>query len=98
MIYKKLFEPLRIKGLTVKNRIVMPPMHNNLGNMEEGLTDRAIDFFAARAKGGFGMIGIGVIDTYFVPGASSPHAFYLMNDRHVEQHRRVVKEVRKYGA
>lgn len=98
MIYRKLFEPLRIRGLTLKNRIVMPPMHNNLGNMEEGLTDRAIDFFAARAKGGFGMIGIGVIDTYFVQGASSPHAFYLMKDRHLEQHRKVVREVRKYGA
>jgi len=98
MIYRKLFEPLQVKGLTLKNRIVMPPMHNNLGNMEEGITDRAVDFFAARAKGGFAMIGIGVIDTYFVQGASSPHAFYLMNDRHVEQHRKVVKEVRKCGA
>ncbi len=97
MILKKLFEPITIKGINIKNRIVMPPMHNNLGSMEEGITDQAIDFFSARAKGGFGMIGVGVIDTHFVPGASSPHAFYLMNDRHVEKHAKAVKEIKKYG-
>lgn len=81
MILRKLFEPITIKGLHVNNRVVMPPMHSNMGNMEQGITDEAIDFFSARAKGGFGMIGVGVIDTYFFPGASSPFAFFLMNDK-----------------
>jgi 2,4-dienoyl-CoA reductase (NADPH2) len=98
MILRKLFEPMVIKGLSVRNRMVMPPMHTNHGNMEEGITDQAVDFYGARAKGGFGMIGVGVIDTYFVPGASSPHAFFLMNDLHVKNHRRVVREIKKYGA
>lgn len=98
MILRKLFEPIVIKNLQVKNRIIMPPMHTNHGNMEDGITDQAMDFYAARAKGGFGMIGVGVIDTYFVPGASSPYAFFLMNDRHLENHSKVVKEIRKYGA
>lgn len=97
MILQKLFEPITIKGLNVKNRIIMPPMHNNLGSMEEGISDKAIDFFSARAKGGFGMIGIGVIDTYYVPGASSRNAFYLENEKHVEKHARVVEEIKKYG-
>lgn len=98
MILRKLFEPIVIKGLHVDNRIVMPPMHNNMGNRGEGITDEAIDFYAARANGGFGMIGIGVIDTYFVSGASSPHAFFLINENHVKNHRRAVKEIKKYGA
>jgi len=98
MILRKLFEPIVIKGLSIRNRIVMPPMHTNQGNMEEGITDQALDFYAARARGGFGMIGVGVIDTYFVPGASSPFGFYLMNDRHMKNHGRVVKEIKKFGA
>jgi 2,4-dienoyl-CoA reductase (NADPH2) len=98
MILRKLFEPIVIKGLSIKNRVVMPPMHTNQGNMEEGITDQASDFYAARAKGGFGMIGIGVIDTYFIPGASSPRSFFLMNDRQVKNHSKVVKEIKKYGA
>lgn len=96
MILQKLFEPIVIKGLQVRNRIIMPPMHTNHGSREEGITDQAIDFYAARARGGFGMIGVGVIDTYFVPGASSPNAFFLMNDKHVKNHRKVVKEIKKF--
>ncbi|MBW1945310.1 MAG: 2,4-dienoyl-CoA reductase, partial [Deltaproteobacteria bacterium] len=76
MIFKKLFEPITIKGLHIRNRIVMPPMHSNQGNLDEGISDEAINLFAARARGGFGLIGIGVIDTYFMEGASSPHAFF----------------------
>lgn len=98
MILRKLFEPIVIKNLQIKNRIIMPPMHANLGNMEDGITDQAMDFYVARAKGGFGMIGVGVIDTYFVPGASSPFSLFLMNERHIKNHRKVVQEIKKYGA
>jgi len=98
MIFKKLFEPVSIKGLQIKNRIIMPPMHSNMGNIEEGITDEAVDFFTARAKGGFGMIGIGVIDTYFVPGASSSLSFFLQNDVHTKNHERAVKEIKRHGA
>jgi 2,4-dienoyl-CoA reductase-like NADH-dependent reductase (Old Yellow Enzyme family) len=37
-------------------------LHTNHGSLEDGLTDLAIDFYVARAKGGFGMIGVGVLD------------------------------------
>ena len=48
----KLFEPLTINGMTLKNRIVMPPMQLQLG-----LTNRrARAFYLARAKGGVGAI------------------------------------------
>lgn len=98
MIFKKLFQPINIKGLHIRNRIVMPPMHSNQGNLEQGITDEAINLFAARARGGFGLIGIGVIDTYFMEGASSPHAFFLQNDAHVAKHREAVKKIKAHGA
>jgi len=72
MLTPMLFEPITIGGLSVKNRINMPPMHTNLGNEDEGITDAGIDFYVARAKGGFGLVGIGIIDSYFVKGAGSP--------------------------
>jgi len=58
MILRKLFEPIVMKGLSIKNRMVMPPMHINRGNREDGITDQAMDFYAARDKGGFGLIGV----------------------------------------
>jgi len=98
MLTPKLFEPITIGGLRVKNRINMPPMHTNLGNEEDGISNEGIDFYVARAKGGFGLIGIGIIDAYFVEGAGSPLEFFLENDRHIANYARCVKEIQKYGA
>ncbi len=47
-----LFDPLQIKGLELKNRIVFAPVVTNFGLRNE----RAINFFAARARGGVGLI------------------------------------------
>ena len=51
-ICPSLFDPLRIKGLELRNRIVFAPVVTNFGLRNE----RAINFFAARAKGGAGLI------------------------------------------
>ena len=53
----KLFEPGKIGKLIVKNRIAMAPM--SIGGLVEPdgrLSQRAIDYFVARAKGGTGLI------------------------------------------
>lgn len=97
MILRNLFEPILIKNLRPKNRIIMSPMHNNLGNREEGVTDRVIDFYAARAKGGFGTIGVGLIEAHFVAGASSEYSIFLENDKHLKNHMKLIQEVKKYG-
>ena len=47
-----LCDPLRIKYLELKNRIVFAPVVTNFGLRNE----RAINFFAARARGGVGLI------------------------------------------
>jgi 2-enoate reductase len=54
----KLFEPGTIGRLLLKNRIVMPAINIQLASPveESWLTQRGIDFYAARAKGGAGLI------------------------------------------
>lgn len=53
-----LFEPIRINQLEVKNRIYLPAMH--LAMAENFLvTDRLVEFYAERARGGAGMITVG---------------------------------------
>ena len=97
MLTPLLFEPITIGGLQIPNRITMPPMHANLGNKQEGITEAAGDFFTARAKGGFGLMGVGIIDSYYVEGASGPLEYFLDNDTHVKNYARVVKDIIKYG-
>jgi 2,4-dienoyl-CoA reductase-like NADH-dependent reductase (Old Yellow Enzyme family)/thioredoxin reductase len=48
----KLFEPITIRGMTLKNRIVMPPMQVSLGFRNA----RAQAYFTERARGGVGAI------------------------------------------
>ena len=38
-------------------------MHTNLGNQEDGITEESADFYIARAKGGFSLIGVVIIDS-----------------------------------
>ncbi len=58
MEFPCLFSPIKIKDMELKNRIVMTAMH--LGYTPEGnVTDRLVDFYETRAKGGVGMIIVG---------------------------------------
>jgi len=48
----KLFEPLKVKTMELKNRVVMPPMQLNLGFRNQ----KARAFYTERARGGCGTI------------------------------------------
>lgn len=53
-----LFQPITINRMEVKNRVFMPAMHMNMaGNY--AVSDRLVDFYAERARGGAGMITVG---------------------------------------
>jgi 2-enoate reductase len=60
-MYEKLFSPIKINKLEIKNRLAMAPMYA-AGLTEPGGTysQRAIDYFEERAKGGTGLIITGV--------------------------------------
>ncbi|MCG6911096.1 MAG: FAD-dependent oxidoreductase [Deltaproteobacteria bacterium] len=53
-----IFSPIRINRLEVKNRIYLPAMHLNMAQNYE-VTDRMVEFYAERARGGVGMISVG---------------------------------------
>lgn len=52
----KLFEPIRINEIWVRNRIVMPPMATNLASHTGEATDALIKYYAERARGGAGLV------------------------------------------
>lgn len=54
----KLLSPVRIGQMELKNRVVMPAMH--LGYCKDGfVTNKLIEFYRARARGGVGLIIVG---------------------------------------
>lgn len=81
MKFFKLFTPFRIKNIEISNRIIMPAMH--LGLADQGaITDRLIDFYVERAKGGAGMLIIGgcYVDIY---GKGLPSMIAVDDDKFI---------------
>ncbi len=52
----RLFEPIKIGKLELKNRIAMPALNTKFGTEWGAVNDRLIDYFVERAKGGVGLI------------------------------------------
>lgn len=84
--YPKIFEPIKIGKLYVRNRINMAPMTTLYAGSDGEVTDQLMQYYAARARGGAGMVtvegayinstglqipcSINVSDDKFVPGLS----------------------------
>lgn len=52
---KKLYQPIKLRGLELKNRVVMAPM--SLENLDHGYpTDRDVEFYRQHARGGVAAI------------------------------------------
>ena len=55
--YSKIFEPIKIGKVEIKNRIAMAPMGvGGLTTPEGAFSQRAIDYYIERARGGTGLI------------------------------------------
>jgi len=75
----KLFEPIEIGGVRVKNRIVMPAGETHLQAPDGGVTDRLLEFYRERARGGVGLVVVGVakIEGHFVGGLAAHDDKYI---------------------
>ncbi|MBI5526335.1 MAG: FAD-dependent oxidoreductase [Deltaproteobacteria bacterium] len=95
MTYRHLFSELKIGPMTLKNRIAMPAMHLHYDDAGE-VTDRLVEFYAARAEGGAGFIVVGgcSIDT---PGGGAMMPG-LYDDAFVPGLKRLADAVKAHGA
>ena len=49
-MYEKLFTPIRIKGLELKNRVILPAMGTKFAGKASYVTQQLIDYHVARGK------------------------------------------------
>lgn len=94
--FRRLFEPASIGRLQLRNRIVMPPMGTNYAEEDGSVSERMIDYYEARAKGGAGLI----IVEGSAPSLEStmPHQASLGDDRFIPGWRKLVSAVHRQGA
>ena len=92
--YPHLFRPLDLGHVTLPNRVLMGSMHTGLEEL--GDFDRVAAFYAARAKGGVGLIVTGGMapnrEGGVMPGAAGLHT-----DKDIANHTRVTGRVHDEG-
>lgn len=92
MAFKKLFEPITINNLEIKNRIVMPSM--GLGYTSDySFNERYKAFYRERARGGVGLMTIGPLAIDKV--GSAPFMPGLFDDKHIRPIKDFVEELHK---
>ncbi|MCX5998150.1 MAG: FAD-dependent oxidoreductase, partial [Chloroflexi bacterium] len=92
---RRLFTPIKIGKLQLKNRILMPPMIERLAT--DGTPNEAVtDFYAARAAGGVGLIVLtpGIIDV----SMASPIQLGIYHDRFIPKLRDFTDVIHSNGA
>jgi 2,4-dienoyl-CoA reductase (NADPH2) len=96
--FKKLLEPGRIGKMELKNRIVQSAMGTSLEREDGFVDDRIKGFYEERAKGGVGLIvmGIGAID--HPDGKVLPGQLGLSNDKFIPGLKEMTEAVHSHGA
>ncbi len=92
MDFKKLFEPIRINKLEIKNRIVMPSM-GLAYSTNFSFNDRLRAFFMERARGGVGLMTIGPLSIDRV--GSVPIMVGLHEDKFIDPLKDFIEEVHR---
>ncbi len=96
MTIQKLLEPVRIGNMTLKNRVVMAPMVTNYSNEAGGVTSRLVSYYAARAKGGVGLITIEATNVH--PQGKMLSQLGVYDDGLILGLARLANELKKHGA
>jgi len=93
--YSHLLSPLDLGHVTLKNRVLMGSMHVGLEE-EGGRYEKLSAYFAARARGGVGLIVTGGVSPN-AQGQLKPFAATLSTKRAARKHQHVTKAVHDAG-
>lgn len=96
--YKKLFEPLTVKRMTLKNRVVMPPMGTNFANMDGTFCIPHLAYYEQRAKGGVGMITLENVCIDYPLGTNGARQLRMDNDQYISGLWNFNERMHAYGA
>ena len=97
MKYEHVLSPIKIGSVELRNRMVVPPMGTNFATRQGFVTQQMLDYYEARAKGGFGLIDIEV--TAVVPqGRSIPNELGVWSDEHIEGLSKLAEVIHRHGA
>lgn len=96
--YPHLFQEGKLGKVTVKNRIVMSPMGDNMANSDGSVSDQAIAYYTERAKGGAGVLIAGVFSVDYPGGKTTTSQHRIDQVKYIKNLERLTRSVHRYGA
>ncbi len=96
--FQKLFEPAWIGRMRLRNRLVMPPMATNYGSEEGFVTQRMIDYYQERAKGGVGLVIVEFTCVDSPVGRFTSRQLFIDDDKFIPELSRLAEAIRLHGA
>lgn len=98
MSEKMLFTPMKIGSCEIKNRIVMAPMLMGFGKFDGKPTEKMMDYYEERAKGGTGLIITEITRINDKTGAAAFAQLSASSDKIIEPLREMADRIHKHGA
>ncbi len=96
--FDHLLSPGRIGTLETRNRIAMSPMGSNLAEPDGTMGERITAYYEARARGGTGLLIVGVGAIAHPVGACNPNQVGISDDRFLPGLERFVQRQHAHGA
>lgn len=96
--YKHIFEPLTVRRMTLKNRIMMMPMGTNYGGQNGEMSLEHIGYYELRAKGGTGLILVENANVDFPQGSNGTSQLRIDHDSYLPRLYKLTESVHKHGA
>jgi len=95
--FERLFSPIQVGAVELKNRIIMPAMEAALTEEDGSMSERAIRFYEARARGGAAMI-IPSSTAVSPEGRVTPFAPGIWNDDVIPGWADLAKAIHRHGS
>lgn len=96
--YPKIFEPLTVKRTTIRNRIAMTPMGTNYGETSGEMSNRHMNYYSLRAKGGVGLIILENANVEYPAGSNGTSQIRIDHDSFMPRYYQLVENLHKDGA
>ncbi|MGI5978666.1 MAG: FAD-dependent oxidoreductase [Oscillospiraceae bacterium] len=96
--YKNLFSPLTLRGVTLKNRVVMMPMGSNFAGCNGGITDDHIAYYTLRARGGTGLILVENVCVTYPQGSNGTTQLRMDKDSFIPALYKLTESCHRQGA
>ena len=96
--FPHVFSPLTVRGMTLKNRVVMMPMGSDFAGHDGELSDEHIKYYELRARGGTGLIMVENVCVKYPEGSNGTTQLRLDKDCYIPRLFTLTEACHRQGA